>query len=343
MRADKKNVFHYLSSSVNLAALEELFGKEQVQKSIQELINESSENQNSPLMTAIQENRLNSISLLLKLGAKIDQEHKGLLPLHLACIKPSDAIAQLLLEKGADPLQQLKGQTTPLEFAAKKDREDLISLMLTFVPEAKRMQAAQETFLYALKEKSHAVIPSLLALGVDVHKVDDELLPLHNACFYADDKIAHLLLEKGADPLRQPEGRISPLEFAVKKDRADLVEKMLAFVPEIQKAKAIQETFFYALNQKVHAVIPLLLKLGADVHEADDGLLPLHGACYYSDDKIAQLILEKGADPLRRLEEKITPLELAIKKDRADLVEKMLAFVPEIQKAKVIQETFFYA
>jgi hypothetical protein len=126
-------------------------------------------------------------------------------------------------------------------------------------------------------------MPLLLELGANIHESNGELLPLHYACFYSDDKMVHLLLEKGADPLQQLDGKTTPLECATNTNRPDLIHHMMAFVPEIQKTKIIQNTFLYAIQKNVPDVIPLLLKHGLDPFlRSGNSVSPLEGAILLS-------------------------------------------------------------
>jgi ankyrin repeat protein len=79
---------------------------------------------------ATQKGSLELVELLIQYGADCNGSHKGLTPLHLACIKNYKTIAQILIAQGAD-LNGVDGYgQTPLHKAVQRNHQELVSALL---------------------------------------------------------------------------------------------------------------------------------------------------------------------------------------------------------------------
>ena len=137
--------------------------------------------------------------------------------------------------------------------------------------------------MVADKERQVAVVERLLALGADVapRSHDDGRTALQEACWAGKPRTVTLLLDAGASINARDKLGFTPLIWAAIRGRSGCVR--------------------------------LLLARGGDALEVDaqtegDGMTALHAAVGCMRDKIAQLLLDAGADPTVRDDTGKTPL-----------------------------------
>ena len=108
----------------NLQVIEDLLDTQLVDP------NARSEYQQTPLHLAAYNNSRAVAELLLDLGAEYDaRDESQLTPLHLAAITDSRAVAELLLDRGADKDARDKRQRTPLKIAIIYDSFEVEDLL----------------------------------------------------------------------------------------------------------------------------------------------------------------------------------------------------------------------
>jgi uncharacterized protein len=128
------------------------------------------------------------------------------------------------------------------------------------------------------------------------HQVNDRspdgFTPLHLACFFGQERIARLLLERGAEPasVAQNPMRVQPLHSA-------------------------------AAGRQV-GIVRMLLERGAPVHARQHGgWTALHEAANSGDHEMAETLLRHGADPALENDEGRTAVEIAAQRGHRDLIE----------------------
>lgn len=144
------------------------------------------------------------MNLLLAHGANVNaQDTVGNTPLHAAAgsfASPASTTA-LLLSAGADPNIRGRHGATPLLYAARAGKAEVVTLLI----ESGANIDAQEQFWYASPLDSaailghFAVVEVLLAAGAEVDIHSPYGTPLHSAALSEHDDIAALLLQNGAD------------------------------------------------------------------------------------------------------------------------------------------------
>lgn len=144
------------------------------------------------------------MNLLLAHGANVNaQDTVGNTPLHAAAgsfASPASTTA-LLLSAGADPNIRGRHGATPLLYAARAGKAEVVTLLI----ESGADIDVQEQFMYASPLDSaatlghFAVVEALLAAGAEVDIHSPYGTPLHSAALSEHDDIAALLLQNGAD------------------------------------------------------------------------------------------------------------------------------------------------
>ena len=261
------------------------------------------------------------IEALLKVGA--DPMARNILeatPLHLAARYSKDpAVIEALLKAGADPKARDKWKNTPLRLATWNNEnpavieallkagaetgtvESVIDQQQQAVspspPQARRTTRVQPVVDCKKWNKKKFFEKATVAEVITCIEAGSVLkekswlrksTPLHNAAKYSPHpEVIQALVNAGANPNAQGQGRHTPLHAAV----------------------------WYNRNP---SVIKALLQSGADPNAQNQGRTPLHWAIRYASSgnaqeeaKIIQLLLDSGASVNARTNKGNTPLHLA--------------------------------
>jgi ankyrin repeat protein len=230
------------------------------------------------LVYAARENDLESASLLIDAGARVNQTTEyGWTPLLTATQNRNYALGMYLLKHGADPNIANKGGWSPLYLAT-----DNRNIEGGDYP----VPAGDLDHLQFIK--------ALLDAGADVNAratdstetrtiftmqwlYEDGATPLLRAAQSGDVELMKLLLAKGADPKIATNYNVTPLAAAAG----------IGWVEGV--------TYEWSPASNVEAV-KLLLDLGLDVNAADaDGRTALHGAAHKGRNDVVQLLVDHGA------------------------------------------------
>jgi len=108
------------------------------------------------------------------------------------------------------------------------------------------------------------------------------------------------LLENGANiNIEYEEPLLNPLCQAIQKEKMQLVEILVPYVDDVNlyvnhnKTKTL---FFEALKYSNYAIIEILIKHGANIHENSLYITPLFYAIYKNDMKLIQILVNNGAN-----------------------------------------------
>ncbi|KAL5351267.1 hypothetical protein ACLOAV_003119 [Pseudogymnoascus australis] len=176
-----------------------------------------------------------AVQILLERKSNVDVEAKdgkyGRTPLCWAAREGHEAVAKLLLEKGADvEAKDGKYGRTPLCRAAREGHEAVAKLLLEKGAdvEAKDEKYGRTPLCRAAREGHEAVAKLLLEKGADVEAKDEKYgrTPLCRAAREGHEAVAKLLLEKGADVEAKDEDGRTPLSRAVE-DRYEAMVQLL--------------------------------------------------------------------------------------------------------------------
>ncbi len=122
----------------------------------------------------------------------------------------------------------------------------------------------------------------------------DGFTPLHFACFFGQEKIVEMLLDRGADPnpvARNPM-KVTPLHSAAAARNLPIVTALLA-----------------------HGALPNVRQHG--------GWTPLHSAAQHGDQAMVEALLKHGADRAAQSDDGATPADLARKSGHAEIAEAL--------------------
>ncbi len=225
-----------------------------------------------PIHDAARKGDLKKVKALLGADPKIvnDRDSNGDTPLHVAALHNQFAVAQALLEAGADVnAKNGYGAFTP---------EDLGSI---------------------LSSSNHKDPVSLLTVhGVDTVDMKNGYTPLHLAVFSVGHrKIIELLVSKGANVNARAASGATPLFFAILRDQKDDAQFLIEKGADVNIPDAYGDTDLdCALRLQYGSLIQLLLDHGADVNAQDQSMhRPLSYAMGMDDHHWADVLRKRGA------------------------------------------------
>ncbi|MCJ1226263.1 Ankyrin repeat domain-containing protein 44 [Toensbergia leucococca] len=257
---------------------------------------------NRPLYPAIRNGNSEKVEFLLdKGGADIEgRDFCGWSPLIRAAEEGKLAVVELLLKKGANPLNGTLGHLMgrmPLHFAAEEGHEEVVKLLLTLKDVSPNLEDNRnETALFKAARSGKLGVVRLL-LGQDGIKADstskDGWTPLTTAVVKQHSEIVRALL---AMPEVNPNAMSleqAPLWMAAA-TRLDIVQQLLGR-PDIninQKSRRGETAFYRAITWSQIPIAQLLLDNQADPNIADEaGRTPLSVVAAKSNDRSMEFLL----------------------------------------------------
>jgi ankyrin repeat protein len=226
----------------------------------------------SPIQDAARKGDVKKVTALLQSDPKLvgDRDKNGDTPLHVASLHGQVAVAQVLLEAGAEiNARNSYGAFTPADLwdvLGSSNHKDPVSLLTVH--------------------------------GVDSQDMKNGYTPLHLAMFsVGHKKMVELLVSKGADVNAKAASGATPLFFAVLRDQKDDAQILIEHGADVNIPDAYGDTILdCALHLQYGSMIQLLVDHGADVNAVDQsGHRPLSYAMGMDDHKWADLLKKHGA------------------------------------------------
>jgi ankyrin repeat protein len=277
-------------------------------------------------------------------------EQFGATALHWAALRGHQAVVALLIERGADASLKNKAGETPLVVAERAKREDVVRLLGGSRPAA----GAASPIFDAAKSGDAAAVQKLLDADPSLLNRADTAFgatALHWAALRGHEDVARVLLQRGADPSLKNGNGETALQVAERANRAAVVQVLKSggktpaatAPPPVASgaapsaaprptaspvaASSGEPVYSPALVDAVKAgqlvrVRALLEENPARVNgkDAQFGATPLHWAALRGHAAVAELLVASGADVNARNGAGETPLQVAQRSGRADVV-----------------------
>lgn len=225
-----------------------------------------------PIHDAARKGDANKVKALLQADPKLvgDRDKNGDTPLHVAALHGQLAVAQVLIDAGADVnAKNSYGAFTPGDLGA------------------------------VFSSSNHQDPVVLLTVhGLDTTDMKNGYTPL-DLCLFANrhKELMQLLVAKGADVNAQAASGATPLFFAVLRDQKDDVQFLLDKGANVNTPDAYGDTILdAALHLQYGSMIQILVDRGADVNAVDQSQhRPLTYAMQMDDHRWADLLKKHGA------------------------------------------------
>lgn len=315
---------------------------------------------NTPLHLAVSRvDGFECVKYLLELGVPVDARTvEGRTPLHIACMHNALKLATLLLDHGADHNQcdihnfnalhhsaasynclnlilsrgnvfveaQTDGNKTVIELAEMAGSVRVLNALYRWI--AKR-KTGRETILMtkilAARKRMHKSIKMVPLPKLTTIKKRNKT-SLHEAVKKKNLKVINKLLDKGVSINLLNAKKQTPLHIAVEGNSFNIVKKLLEHPDTIVNAKdSLHYTpLHYAAREKGVRIANMLLDRGADIHAANlKKQQPLHLAIENENDRLALTLLEKGAH-VNVLSTEGSPLHIAAEKCDMKIFKRLL-------------------
>jgi ankyrin repeat protein len=277
----------------------------------------------TPLIHAVVAGSLEKVKEVLEKDfSMIDTPQlNGSTPLFLACSLGHQAIAQYLLEKGANPILENRFQKTPFELAAEKGYLELMGRMLSDQRLNIKDKIGAEALKSAFKSNQRKTIIFLLHRRAGEQTDVSHLL--YNFPF--NKKSASFLKKLLTYPTYHINQQFkphltTPLFVCIKKRNVKAIEQLLdhGALVNISDEQERSPLIHAILSGKEHSLsmVELLLKKGASVNSKNkDGNFPLHLAIDKGNMTMVDLLLTYGASWNVANEKGQSLLEFAFKKN----------------------------
>jgi ankyrin repeat protein len=229
------------------------------------------------------------------------QDRTELSALHIAVQRGKGDVADLLLQRGADPNDDTPGWA-PLHWATGTFKTEMDGANGIRAPRDHEWGA-----LHGVSIGKFELVKTLLDHGADpnarlkrspsrhgftAHAVATGITPLGLAAFAGEGDIIRLLVDRGADMSIKSDSSRTPLLFAtgIYRRRAE---------------KAVS-------NEALMTAVVALVELGAKATESDAGkTTALHGAAWLRSTEMVQYLVDHGADVYAKNSRGHTPLDIA--------------------------------
>ncbi|OQE20243.1 hypothetical protein PENFLA_c017G09099 [Penicillium flavigenum] len=211
-------------------------------------------------------------------------------------------LTQLLLSHGADPNKD-ENNFTPLSFAAQYGQEAIARLLLERGADVDALCGWYGSALVAACDEGQLkIVEVLLDSKADIN-TESELYgsPLEAAAKAGHWKLVTLLLEKGASPNSQGDGVDTVLQSAAFQGQEDIVRILLGHRADVNRQAGRYGNALRAAsmngNQKV---VQILLDSGANINVEHERGTALIAAVEKGQCSIVKMLLDNGADPNAR-------------------------------------------
>lgn len=240
----------------------------------------------------------------------------GATPLHWAALKGHEAIVGLLLAEGADEKATNRDGETPLQVAERAQRPDVTRILAAADPTQRVFEAARAGDLarvqQIVKQDPGAVRAKDARFGATA---------LHWAALKGYADVAEFLLRSGADPSARNRDGETPLDVAERGGRTGVASVLRQSGATMGGGGAA--AIFSAVRAGDLEKVKQLTRADPSVVKEKDavfGATPLHWAALKGFRDIAAYLLTQGADVSATNGRGETPLQVAERANKADVV-----------------------
>uniref|UniRef100_A0A6Q2XQ92 Ankyrin repeat domain 52 n=1 Tax=Esox lucius TaxID=8010 RepID=A0A6Q2XQ92_ESOLU len=245
---------------------------------------------------------------LVNRGANVNQpNHRGCTPLHLAAVSTNGALClELLVNNGADVNMQSKEGKSPLHMAAIHGRFTRSQILIQNGGEIDCVDKYGNTPLHVAAKHGHELlISTLMTNGADTARQGIHgMFPLHLAVLYGFSDCCRKLLSSAGFDINTPDslGRTC-LHAAASGGNIECLNLLLSSGADLSKKDKLgRAPLHYAAANGSYQCTVALVSAGAEVNELDQkGCSPLHyAAASQTFRRCLEYLLDNGADPALR-------------------------------------------
>jgi ankyrin repeat protein len=246
----------------------------------------------------------------------------GATALHWAALRGNEAIVGLLVAQGADTSATNNAGETPVDVAIRSRRPEIVALLRPTGPLQKLIDGARVGDLAKVQQ----------ALAQDASLVNQKdasfgATALHWAALRGHRQVAEYLLSQGADRNARNGRGETPLQVAIRAKRTELVSLLQAGAVSGPPPAGSQDLdLITAVKAGDLSRVREIVAASPDTLRRRDtqfGATPLHWAALRGYREIAAYLLDQGADPSATNNAGETPLQVAERAGKKDVVEAL--------------------
>ena len=271
------------------------------------------------------------------LSQKVKADWEGYTPLHAAAENGQTAVAELLIEKGADIEAAYSGlsmkermeelwsgtrgdafpppawATRPLHLAASYGHKDVVELLIAKGARIEARDTGGATPLLAATRNGHKdIVVLLLARNAQIETKDlSGYTPLLAAAENGHKEVVELLLDRGTNLNTVDKRGRTAVYVAAYEGHTDVVRSLVARGADVNAPAENSTPLFCAVHRRDTAMVKFLLRAGANPNRGYKGVTALHVAMPEDLKDIAAALVAGGADVNAKADDGQTPLLLA--------------------------------
>ena len=263
--------------------------------------------------------------LLVEHGADPTVRNKnGRCALHLASLSEYVEVVQYLVEHSADPTVQDNDGRAPLSFASRDGYVEVAQFLVEHGTDPTVQDKNGRTPLHFASRDGHVEVARFLVEhGTDPTARDkDGRTPLHLASRDGHVEVARLLVEHGADPTAQDKDGRTPLHLASRDGHVKVARFLVERGTDPTAQDKDEKTPLHFASRDGHVeVARFLVEHGANpTARENDGRTLLHPASQNGHVEMVQFLVEHGMDPTAQDKHGRTPLHFASHGGHVDIV-----------------------
>lgn len=247
----------------------------------------------------------------------------GATPLHWAALRGNEAVVALLIAEGADTSARNRDGETPFQVAQRGKKPEVARLL-----QPAGSASAGAGIFDAVRRGDAAAVRGLLEANPALVKEADSTFgatPLHWAALKGHAAIAQTLLAHGADANARNKDGETPLRVAERAKKTDVAQVLRAPPPGKPEQPALAgsgELFEAVKRGELAKVQRLVSNYPALMGERDKafGATALHWAVLMGQRAVVEYLLSQGADRNLKNRDGETPLEVARRARKTDLI-----------------------
>jgi len=231
--------------------------------------------------------------------------------------------------------------TTPLHEAVRKNRKEIVELLIAEGANVNSRDGSGETALYQAAHRGHLELCKLLInngadLNISTSKITMGHSPLYFAIRNRHADVAELLITSGADVNIKNGFGESPMDMAIHAKLQNIVNLLIEHGAETSALKDTEKTteeskkpltsIWKGATSGNIQVVTQHLNAGVDVNAQNtDGETPLLEATYGGHKNIVELLISKGADVNMKDDLGFTPVQWAAREGHKEIVELLIS------------------
>lgn len=287
-------------------------------------------NGETPIFSACKTDNPEIIALLVRKGCKFNvRDNLGSTPLHVAVRWGNTNSAAQLIKLDCDINAQNVSGKSPLAEAALGGKPEIAKLLLEKGANANTSDTAGRTVLMdAVRARNINTIAMLLSYSANPQIQDlNGRNAYHEAAATADINVINTIRNAGGNPLSRDKTGSTPFSLCLDQDKS-IIKAVLGTDTTISDSDGNTPLHIVVENNKSSDILRMLIDSNYPIDTRNaNGYTPLGIAAEKNYNKLALVLLEKGANPFIQIDSKGNNATLiALQKDNKEILEGIVKF-----------------